>query len=248
MTKQTESATNAPPPDTAGLQVLAGLLEAGLESEVVYNTPEGVRRLAGHDIDKELGSVRESTDTALQGFRDDLDVARKGISDDLAAFQKGINEDVAAFRKGISADVAAFRKGVCEDLAAFRKEVKEDLAAFREELSASLLDTQNAVALLAESVKDIAGAQASMKGDIHKLQTEVEGLVSPSNWARKLVWSLLAILVCELALIAKLALSPAPVTLRLPSSLEAPVSAVPQPSAPPLSESPAPGTQLPEPK
>ena len=180
-----------------------------------------------------LGSVQESVDTALQGFRDDLDATRKSMD---------------AMREDFSASMDAMRKEFSEDLAAVRKEFSEDLEAVRKELSASLVATQRVVTVLAEKVEDLVAAQVSMKDDINKLRTKVEGLESTSGWERKVVWSLLVILVGALALIAQLALSPAPVTLRLPSSFEAPVPAVPQPSLPLASESPEPSTQLPEPK
>ena len=110
--------------DEERLDMYEGLVQAGLEGSLAYNTTQGIRQMAGHNIASALESIRESVGSVARSQERLADVLA-GVQKDMAAVQRDVavvqrdvgvvQRDVAVVQKdvsGLHADMAGVQKNI----------------------------------------------------------------------------------------------------------------------------------------
>ena len=93
-----------------GFDIYEGLVQAGLEGSLAYNTTQGIRHMAGNNIASALESIRESVGSVARSQERLADVLG-GVQEDMAAVQR----DMAVVQKdvsGLHADMAGVQKNI----------------------------------------------------------------------------------------------------------------------------------------
>ncbi len=96
--------------DEEALDIYEGLVQAGLEGSLAYNTTQGIRQMAGHNIASALESIRESVGSVARSQERLADVLA-GVQEDMVAVQR----DVGVVQKdvsGLHADMAGVQKNI----------------------------------------------------------------------------------------------------------------------------------------
>ena len=96
--------------DEEGLDIYEGLVQVGLEGSLAYNTTQGIRQMAGHNIASALESIRESVGSVARSQERLADVLA-GVQEDMVAVQR----DVGVVQKdvsGLHADMAGVQKNI----------------------------------------------------------------------------------------------------------------------------------------